>query len=301
MLDLAGELARWGPDADSARPTPAAAADYTKALARTHDENFPVLSWFVPAELRPHFANVYAYCRWSDDLADEVADGNKSLALLDWWEVELGRCYAGNARHPVMVALAETVRQFDIPQQTLADLLVAFRRDRRQNRYATFAELLEYCRYSANPVGRLVLQLARRANPANFDLSDSICTGLQLVNFWQDVAIDWGKGRVYLPREDMTRFNVCEADLATGRISAAFQELLAFETKRAADYLHRGLPLAKRMPGRLKIVVGMFARGGLTILRKLRRCNFDVFSRRPTLDRRDVPFLALRTAWGLIS
>src|SRR5208282_2919714 len=184
-------------------PSLAEAREYCRRLARSHYENFSVASWFLPERLRQHFFSLYAYCRIADDLGDEVGDAAVSLQLLDEWQRELNACYAGDPRHPVFVALAETVRQFEIPKHEFADLLTAFRQDQRTSRYETFSDLLGYCRYSANPVGHLVLYLCGYSDAERQRLSDTTCTALQLANFWQDVAVDLEKDRVYIPLEAM--------------------------------------------------------------------------------------------------
>ena len=209
------DLALYGPEAKIPKPfRPAQGRKYCRRLARGHYENFTVVSWLLPRRLRQHFYNVYAYCRWADDLADEPGDPQKSLALLDWWEKELRDCYAGKVRHPVFVALTETIRRFDIPIDPFVDLLVAFRQDQRIRCYDNLAQLTEYCRYSANPVGRLILYLGKCHSPERAQLSDSICTGLQLANFWQDVARDYEMGRVYLPAAEQSRFGYTPEMLA---------------------------------------------------------------------------------------
>lgn len=216
---FAMELTRHGPAGEACRPAPSLEESfaYCRQLAETHYENFVVTSRLVPRPLRQHFANVYAYCRWSDDLADETTSRAESLDLLQWWEGELDACYAGQARHPVFVALRHTIGEFDIPAQPFHDLLNAFRQDQSVSRYETFADLLDYCRRSANPVGRMVLYLGRSHDEERGQLADSICTGLQLANFWQDVAQDWRRGRLYIPLEDCRRFGCGEADFAAGR------------------------------------------------------------------------------------
>jgi len=206
----------------SVAPSLADARDYCAKLARSHYENFSVATWFLPKHLRQDFFNVYAYCRISDDLGDEVGDPQQSLALLDQWESELNACYADAPRHPVFVALAETVKKFNIQRQEFADLLTAFRQDQTVTRFPTFTDLLHYCRYSANPVGHLVLYLCGYSDPDRQQLSDFTCTALQLANFWQDVAVDYGKGRIYIPLEDMKRFRVSEADIANRRATPEF-------------------------------------------------------------------------------
>ena len=195
-------------------PSLAEARMYCERLAKSHYENFSVATWFLPAKLRQHFYNVYSYCRISDDLGDEVGNAQQSLELLDQWEAELDACYAGSPRHPVFVALAQTVKQFDIPQHEFSDLLTAFRRDQTITRFETFNDILEYCKYSANPVGHLVLYLGGYHDAERQQLSDYTCTALQLANFWQDVTVDYSKGRIYLPLEDLRRFGVSEQDIA---------------------------------------------------------------------------------------
>ena len=200
----------------SIRPHSLRRNEYCRRLARSHYENFSVASWFLPQRLRQHFFNVYAYCRISDDLGDEIGDPMASLQLLDQWEAELNACYDSSPRHPVFVALAETVRRFEIPKHEFADLLTAFRQDQRIARYETFDDLLGYCRYSANPVGHLVLYLCGYHDAERQKLSDYTCTALQLANFWQDVSADFSKGRIYLPLEDLRRFGVSEEGIAAG-------------------------------------------------------------------------------------
>src|SRR3989442_1618386 len=213
-------------------PSDEEARQYCRRLARTHYENFSVATWFLPQRLRQHFYNVYAYCRISDDLGDEVDHPAASLQLLDEWEAELHACYAGSPRHPVFVALAETVRKFDIPRQRFADLLKAFRQDQTITRYPTFNDLLGYCRYSANPVGHLVLYLCGYRDAERQALSDFTCTALQLANFWQDVSVDYAKGRIYLPLEDMQHYKVSERDIAATQNTASFCALIRFEVER---------------------------------------------------------------------
>lgn len=284
---FAADLAAFGPEAAPARTSPAEAREYCRRLACAHYENFSVASWLLPRALRPHFYHVYAYCRWSDDLADETGDRRASLALLDWWEKQLDDCYAGQASHPVFVALGETIREFGIPRQPLADLVSAFRQDQHVDRYETFEELLDYCRRSANPVGRIVLYLGHAYDERRGLLSDSICTGLQLANFWQDVAGDWDRGRIYLPLADCRRFAYGEDDFIARRASPAFRKMLAFEVDRAEQWLRQGLPLIDELPRALSGEVWLIAQGGLKILRKIRQAEFDVWARRPRVTRGD--------------
>lgn len=252
----------------------------------------------VPPQARQHVANVYAYCRWADDLADETAAG-EGLDLLDWWESELAACYAGSAWHPVFTALGETIRRFEIPREPFADLLVAFRQDQRQARYETFEQLLGYCRHSANPVGRLVLYLAECHEPRCARLADSVCTGLQLANFCQDVSRDWKKGRLYLPLEDCRAFGVDEPVLAAGRCSESLRQLVAFQADRAERSLREGLPLVALVPRDWRLAVALFVHGGLAILKQIRRCNYNVLQRRPVVGRREKLRLILGCWWRL--
>src|SRR5215472_6058499 len=217
-------------------PSLAEAREYCARLARTHYENFSVASWFLPRRLRQHFFNVYAYCRISDDLGDEVGDKAASLELLAQWQSELDACYGSTPKHPVFVALAETVRQFDIPKHEFSDLLTAFRQDQTITRFETFNHVLAYCKYSANPVGHLVLYLCGYRDAERQQLSDYTCTALQLANFWQDVSVDYQKDRIYLPLEDLGRFSVSEDDITHERNTPAFCEMMKFEVERTRDW-----------------------------------------------------------------
>lgn len=280
------ELAKYGPEAPARRaPDLEESLRYCRSLAKNRYENFHVASWLLPRALRPHFHAVYAYCRWSDDLADEVADSARATRLLEWWEAELNRCPAGDSNHPVFVALRATLREFGIPLAPLQDLLSAFRQDQSVSRYETFESLRDYCRRSADPVGRLVLYLGRRHEEDLLPLSDSICTGLQLINFCQDVANDWRRGRIYLPGESLRKFGVSEMDFAAEVATPAFRELLAFEVARAEEWLRQGLPLVDRMLGSLRGDIWLFAQGGLAIAKEIRSIGFDVWTRRPTVSK----------------
>lgn len=258
---------------------------YCERLARSHYENFSVATWFLPRRLRPHFYSIYAYCRISDDLGDEVGNPQHALQLLDLWEGELDACYAGHPRHPVFVALAETVRACDIPRQPFADLLTAFRQDQRVSRYESFDYVLGYCLYSANPVGRLVLYACGYRDGERQQLSDYTCTALQLANFWQDVAVDYGKGRIYLPQEDLRRFGVSEKDIAERHATSQFLDLMRFEVERARQWFHKGLPLAEKVDQELAIDIELFSRGGLAILQAIEDQGYDVLRRRPVISR----------------
>lgn len=282
------------------------AREYCKRLATSHYENFSVATWFLPKHLHQHFFNVYAYCRISDDLGDEVGDARISLALLERWEQELDATYrrlagvadAGTVRHPVFVALAETIQSCAIPRHEFSDLLTAFRQDQTVARYESFDSLLGYCRNSANPVGHLVLYLCGYKDEERQRLSDYTCTALQLANFWQDVSVDWKKGRIYLPLEDLRRFGVSEAQIAEGGFNGQFRELMRFEVARARQWFERGLPLVKMVNRSLALDLELFSRGGLAILQAIEKQDYNVLARRPSLSNLRKAELALRALAG---
>lgn len=282
----------------AAAPTLEQAHAYCRELAETHYENFHVASWFLPSALRPHFHSIYAYCRISDDLGDEVGDRAVALAMLDLWGRELDACYEGKARHPVFVALAETIRACAIPKEPFADLLVAFRQDQTKTRFETMDDVLAYCRYSANPVGRLVLYACGEVNEENFRLSDATCSALQLANFWQDVKVDWEKDRVYIPQADMRRHGVTDATIAAGVATPEFRALLKHEVEFARDLFAQGLPLIGRVNRELALDLDLFSRGGLEILNAIERQEFDVLSARPAISKSTKVQLALRAVAG---
>jgi squalene synthase HpnC len=273
---------------------------YCERLAKSHYENFSVATWFLPKRLRQHFYNVYAYCRISDDLGDEVGDPQQSLELLEHWETELNACYAGSPKHPVFVALAETVKQCSIPKHEFSDLLIAFRQDQTVTRFETFNDVLAYCRYSANPVGHLVLYLCGYRDVERQQLSDYTCTALQLANFWQDVSVDYGKGRIYLPLEDLRRFGVTGDEIAERRATPQFVAMMKFEVERARDWFSRGLPLVKMVDRELAIDLELFSRGGQEILNAIERQGFDVLRARPEISKSRKLMLVLRAAMGKI-
>jgi squalene synthase HpnC len=277
-------------------PTLDEARAWCQQLAETHYENFHVATWFLPKALRPHFHAIYAYCRVSDDLGDEVGDTAVALALLDRWGEELDACYAGQTRHPVFVALAETIRACSIPKEPFADLLAAFRQDQTVTRYATMEDVLGYCSYSANPVGRLVLYACGEADEEKFKLSDATCSALQLANFWQDVREDYARGRVYLPQKDMAFFKVSDAQIAEGIATPQFRALMHCEVNYARDLFEQGLPLIGMVNRDLALDLDLFSRGGLEILRAIEKRDFDVLSARPAISKAAKAGLALRAA-----
>lgn len=292
--DFASHLGQWGPGG-SACTNLAEAQAYCERFARSHEENFPVLSFVLPRSLRPHFTAIYSYCRWADDLGDEVPSPAQALELLDWWEEKLDELYGERPTHPVMVALQPTIQQFRIPVDPFRDLLSAFRQDQTVTRYENRNELLDYCRRSANPVGRLVLYLFSSNPPGCFGLSDAICTGLQLANFWQDVSVDFAeKGRIYVPKEVMRAHGVAESDIAQQASSPATVAMMTELVDDAEAWLVRGLPLARQLRGRFSIMTAMFAEGGRAILRRIRQQRYNVFQSRPRLGRWDKLHLASR-------
>lgn len=275
-------------------PAPALAEAYAhcRRIALGRYENFPVVSWLLPRELRDPMFAVYAYCRGVDDLGDE-AEGDR-LALLDEWEAELRRCYSGEPGDPRFIALADTIRRFDIPSEPFERLIECNRRDQRRSRYQTFEELLDYCTYSANPVGRIVLYVFGYRDEARAELSDALCTALQLADFWQDVSVDLAMGRVYIPQEDMAAFGVTEADLAAPRANAAVRKLIRFEVRRTREYFRRGAPLIDSVQGRFRLDLRLYALGGLAVLDEIKRRRYDVLSQRPSVSKARRLWLGVR-------
>jgi squalene synthase HpnC len=285
---------------ETGRPTAANLAEayaWCGRLAKSHYENFTVASWLMPRAMRPHMHAIYAYARIADDFADE----NKSVAKLDEWERELDAAYAGTPRHPVFVALADTASRFDIPREPFADLLRAFRADVNFSGFDTIDDLLGYARYSANPVGRLVLYLFGYRDAERQRLSDLVCSGLQLANFWQDVAIDFANGRIYFPRREMDRFGVTTADLRDARMTPGFVALMQHEIVFARDLLVRGSELSRMVDRRLRRDILMFAGGGLAILRAIEKIDYDVFNHRPHLGKLDYLGLGWSAVRGRLS
>jgi squalene synthase HpnC len=296
QADFERDLTRWGP---ATRQTVSAieARHYCRLFTQRHSENFSVVTLLLPRRLIPHFYAIYSYCRWADDLADETGGGPRALELLRWWRGELLRCYDGQPRHPVMIALAETAKRFSIPPRPFLDLIYAFEQDQLVKRYSTFEQLVGYCRHSADPVGRLLLYLFGCFDAERAALSDHICTALQLTNFWQDIARDQAIGRVYLPEEDRRRFAYTDADLVAGRFNRAFAELMRFEVDRTREMFQRGLPLVDLVPADVRVEVELFARGGLAVLGKIERLNYNVWRRRPTLAKWEKAALLAGAVW----
>ncbi len=262
-------------------------------LASTHYENFTVVSHLVPRRMRQHVCNLYAFCRTADDIGDE-APGDRRI-LLDRLKQELKTACDGNPRHPVLVALKETIDRFELPYDLLERLITANRIDQDKSRYQTFDELLHYCDHSATPVGRLFLMLFSYRDPELFALSDATCIALQLTNFWQDVHRDYESGRIYLPLDDMARYGVSEGEFAASCGNDRFKELMRFEVERARGYFRSGLPLIDHVRGHLRVDIALFSRGGLAILDEIARQNYDTLSVRPTLTNRKKAYIFLST------
>jgi squalene synthase HpnC len=273
------------PEAMSREWTGGEGRAYTRWLATHHYENFHVVSFLLPKRLHQDFYNVYSYCRWADDLGDEIGDRAESLRLLAWWREELDRMYAGRATHPVFAALAPTVAQFQIPRQPFSDLLDAFVQDQTVTRYRNWDELDGYCRNSANPVGRLVLYLCGYRDEERQRLSDYTCTALQLANFWQDVTVDVEKDRVYLPLDVLERHGCTVEDLFARRFTPAFAAAMKDAVDHARELFLKGLPLVGMVDRRLAIDLDLFSRGGLRVLEKIEGRGYDVLGARPAISK----------------
>jgi squalene synthase HpnC len=269
------------------RPTLAEAQAWCEALTKSHYENFHVATWFLPKRLRPHFKAIYAYCRVADDLGDEVGDPELSLSLLTSWRTMLDECYDApeRSRHPVFVALAETVQECAIPREPFADLLVAFMRDQTKTRYETIEELEDYARYSADPVGRLVLYTAGIDEPRLHALSDKICTGLQFANFWQDVAEDYAAGRIYIPAEEMRRFGASEQNVVSQWYTRQYRTMMKSLVDRTHELFREGRAICKLVDPELAVTLGLFIDGGEAILHEIARMEYNTLERRPSLSK----------------
>lgn len=271
------------------------AESYTHWLATHHYENFHVVSFLLPKNLHQDFYNVYSYCRWADDLGDEIGDTAESLRLLRWWSMELDRMYEGEAQHPVFAALRSTVRKYGIPKQPFADLVRAFVQDQTVTRYADWAGVFDYCVYSANPVGRLLLYLCGYPDAERQRLSDATCTGLQLANFWQDVTVDQLKDRVYLPLDLLARYDYTVEEMFAHRFDERFRGVMREAVGVARDFFDTGFPLARMVNKRLSVDLELFSRGGMCVLDKIEKQGFDVLSRRPKISKAERARLLVST------
>jgi squalene synthase HpnC len=294
----------YSPEALNDNYTVPSAEEYTRWLATHHYENFHVVSFLLPKRLHQDFYNVYAFCRWADDLGDEIGDTAESLRLLAWWRTELEAMYQGQVHHPVFVALEGTARKYNLPIQLFSDLISAFEQDQRVTRYQDWDDLFAYCRCSANPVGRLVLRLCGYNDPERDRLSDATCTALQLANFWQDVTVDYEKDRVYLPLDLFQKHGYTVEDLAAHRFNPAFQAAMREAVEKAQALFEEGLPLIKKVNRRLALDLELFSRGGLRVLEKIKQQNYNVLAARPSVSKVDrlgmVAHALLRAAFTLV-
>ena len=265
----------------------AEAEQYTRWLATHHYENFHVVTFLLPKRLHQDFYNVYSFCRWADDLGDEIGSTSESLRLLAWWRRELDAMYAGEVRHPVFVALQPTVQKYNLPMRLFSDLISAFEQDQVVTRYQNWTDLFGYCRCSANPVGRLVLRLCGYADEERDRLSDATCTGLQLANFWQDVTVDYEKNRVYLPLDLLAKHGCTASDIATRNFTPAFQAAMREAVGVARRLFLEGLPLVKMVNRRLAFDLDLFSRGGMSVLDKIERQKYNVLTKRPKVSKLD--------------
>ena len=280
----------------AAQPPPSAAdaLRWCERYARRHRENFTVVSRLLPERHRAPMFALYAFCRYTDDLGDE-AEGDR-IALLEEWRGETERAFDGEGSHPISVALHDVAVRLPLEPRPFLDLIEANLLDQRKQRYETFAELLDYCRLSANSVGRMVLAVWGYDDEYRGALADHTCTGLQLANHWQDIARDWKQGRLYLPREDLRDFGVAESDIAAGRCTDAFRELMQFEVDRAETYFRLGTRLADELPRGLSVDVQLFTEGGRAVLRAIEAQDYDVLARRPRVGAARRVMLAARAA-----
>jgi squalene synthase HpnC len=254
----------------------------------------------LPKRLHQDFYNVYAFCRWADDLGDEIGDTVESLRLLGWWREELEAMYAGRTQHPVFVALEGTVHKYSLPKQLFSDLIHAFEQDQRVTRYADWDELFGYCRCSANPVGRLVLRLCGYSDAERDRLSDATCTALQLANFWQDVTVDLEKDRLYLPLDVLARHGYTVEDLRAGKFNPAFQGVMRDAVDVARKLFLEGLPLVKTVDRRLAFDLALFSRGGMRVLEKIEQQNYNVLARRPAISKFERVQLLVGSLWNAL-
>ncbi len=273
---------------------------YCRRMAKSHYENFPVGSLLIPKPLRKHVYSIYAFARTADDFADEgfeIAESER-LAALDDWQQKLESCFAGEADHPVFIALAATVKELDLPIKHFSDLLSAFKQDVVKRRYTNFDEVLDYCTRSANPVGRLILLLFGYRDERLHRLSDHLCTALQLANFWQDVSVDIRKDRIYLPRDEMARFGVSVEELIENRFSDRFAELLKFQVERTWGIFGQSRELPELVSGRLRYELRLTWFGGIRILERIEGLGYDTLNRRPIISTFDKLRLLARTLFG---
>jgi squalene synthase HpnC len=280
--------------------TPVEAQEYTRWLATHHYENFHVVTFLLPKRLHQDFYNVYAFCRWADDLGDEIGNRAESLRLLSWWREELYAMYDGRVRHPVFVALQATARKYDLPVRLFDDLIRAFEQDQAVTRYENWDGVFAYCRCSANPVGRLVLRLCGYRDEERDRMSDATCTALQLANFWQDVTVDFEKDRVYLPLQLFDKYGYTLPELEARRFTPAFRNVMRDAVQVARELFVHGMPLSKSVNRRLGFDLELFSRGGLRVLDKIEAQDYNVLAKRPVVSKPERVRLMLAAAWGML-
>lgn len=293
------QLEQWGPNASTNGVSLTEARQYCRDLAKVHYENFPVSSWLVPAKLRPHMQAVYAYCRWADDLGDAAPEDYNRTELLQWWRTQLYACFEGEQSHPVFVALAETIEQCLLPIEPFDRLIEAFLRDQTQTSYDTYDDLLSYCHFSANPVGELVLRVFGQFEESILPYSNAICTSLQLINFWQDVARDWEMGRLYLPKQDLAQFGVTLEMLEQPTACNEVKQLLQFQVERTRKQMQQGIPLLLHLNGRLRLEIHAIIQGGLKVLHLIKEQDYDVLHQRPKLTKWHLLEIGLTSLFSL--
>ena len=276
------------------------AYEHCAAIARSHYENFPVASWLLPSHMRPHIAAIYAFARTADDFADEPgrADEDRLRLLGEWGDMLHAADRGQSVANPIFLALADTIRRCDLPVGLLDDLLSAFRQDVTVRRYAGWTDVLDYCRRSANPVGRLVLRVAGVRSDRADRASDALCSALQLANFWQDFGVDWSRGRLYVPRDEMVRAGASEQDLDAGVMTPEWKAAMRACVKVTRQLFDAGRPVADAVRGRLRYELRATWAGGVRILDKIEQLEFDTLHARPTIGKRDIPALAAATLIG---
>jgi len=279
---------------ESTRYSEADAVEYTRWLATHHYENFHVVSFLLPRELHQDFYNVYAFCRWADDLGDEIGDPDESLRLLAWWRKELNAMYRGDAAHPVFIALKGSVERHAIPIEPFDRLIRAFEQDQVVTRYQNFSGVFDYCLNSANPVGHLVLYLCGYRDSERQRLSDYTCTALQLANFWQDVTVDMQKNRIYLPLDLFDKNGYSVQELFALTFDSRFEAIMREAVDVAQDLFEKGLPLVSTVNRRLALDLELFSRGGMKVLDKIRRQGYNVLKQRPHIGKTERVGLLLR-------
>ena len=282
---FAEQLRQYGPKSSEHQQSLESCQAYCRWFAKQQYENFTVVSFLLPRRIRQDFYNIYAYCRWSDDLADEIDGQQASLELLKWWRGELSMCYCSRPSHPIMLALQSTIREHNLPECHFSDLISAFEQDQRIRRYDTTTQLMDYCERSANPVGRILLRLGNCDSAENIKASDSICTGLQIANFCQDMARDARINRIYAPKDLLEKHQVTESELLAANVTQPLREFLCEWVTQTKEYFHNGWQLVSNVPGWLATDVDLFVRGGLATLALIEKQGFDVWTDRPKLSK----------------